>query len=91
MQIVVFLLIGLVLVLVGVSGLQFSYMFYVDRLNRARSRHLRDLERRCLRLTESLDAARSTIAERDDLIRRYFADGAEGEDVWAEVIDIDGF
>src|SRR5437588_448648 len=37
-------LIGLVLVLVGIAGLQFTYLFYVDRLYRERQKYILTVE-----------------------------------------------
>lgn len=69
-------LIGLSLVLVGVAGLQFAYLFYVDRIFRERQKYLQDLEQR-------YRAAKQRIAEQDELLAANYV---EKED-WAEVIE----
>ncbi len=80
-------LIGLCLVLVGVAGLQFSYLFYVDRIYRERKKYLQSLERKYARLTERLDAAEKHVAEQNDLLRVLIpAPGIEDE-AWADVIE----
>jgi len=78
-------LIGLCLALVGVTGLMFTYVFYVDHLNRQRKAHLRNLENRCARLLIRLEAAEERLAEQEALLATVVS-GAP-EDAWAEVID----
>ena len=79
----IYALIGLSLVLTGVAGLQFSYLFYADRLNKERRRHLVDLERKCAALAEQLADAHRRIAEQNDQIAAL----ERGEEVWADVIE----
>ena len=45
-----FFLIGLLLVLTGLAGLQFTYLFYFDRIDRERKKHIRSLESRAEKL-----------------------------------------
>ena len=80
-------LIGLSLVLTGVAGLQFSYMFYIERIYRERQAYLRDLEKRHSRLQERLEAAEIRIAEQDELISAADPGLAIEEEAWADVID----
>jgi len=78
-------LIGLCLVLVGVAGLQFSYLFYADRLQRERRKHLERLERRCADLTTKLDVADQVIAEQAAQLASY---GFKPDDeAWADVLE----
>ena len=65
----IYALIGLWLVLVGVAGLQFSYLFYVDRIYRERKKYLQSLEHKCASLAERLDAAETRVAEQNELLR----------------------
>ncbi len=80
-------LIGLSLVLVGIAGLQFTYLFWVDRLNRERRKHMHDLERRYARLAARLDAAEGRIAEQDELLKRLGHNDDSVEEAWADLID----
>ena len=80
-------LIGLSLVLAGVAGLQFTYLFYVDRMMRERRKHLRSLEQRCLRLNERLEAAEVRIKEQDDLLEAAYPGMRKGDEVWTDVIE----
>ena len=75
-----FLLIGLSLILTGIVGLQFTYLFYVDRIYRERRKYLHALEKKCARLTERLEAAEKQIAELHPEL------GKEDE-AWADVIE----
>ncbi len=83
----VYALIGLVLVLTGVAGLQFSYLFYHDRMDILRRKHLRQLERRVEFLTEQLRAADEQIAEQERVIEMFAPMPATDGDHWADVID----
>lgn len=78
-------LIGLSLALVGIAGLQFTYLLYLDRLDRLRKKHIHDLESQCRRLSRRLTEAESRIAEQDALLAKYYCES--GEEVWADVID----
>ena len=49
-------LIGLSLVLTGVAGLQFTYLFHADKMTRERRKHLKALEQKCVQLTRRLEA-----------------------------------
>lgn len=71
-----YVLIGLCLVLVGVTGLQFTYLAYVDRLNRERRKYLQALESKYAVLSERLAKAEHRLAEQ-----------AESVESWAEVIE----
>lgn len=87
MQIINYALIVLTMVLLGIAGLQFSYMFYVDRLNRERRDYLRQLERRAKNLKLKLDAAEEKVAEQHALLERFVPEYMAEDDAWADVID----
>ena len=82
-----YFLIGLSLVLLGIVGLQFSYLFYVDRIYQQRRAYLRDLESKHARLTERLEAAERRIADQNDLLADIYPELGNEEEVGAEVID----
>lgn len=81
------ILIGISLVLVGLAGLQFSYMFYLDRLHRERKKYLRQLEHRNIRLTERLEAAEQQIAEQTARLEKLVPEYAFDDEQWAEIIE----
>ena len=82
-----FVLIGLSLVLLGVAGLQFSYLFYIERLYRERQKHVQALERKCLRLTDKLDAAEARIKEQSEMIASMCPELKVDDEAWADVIE----
>ena len=83
----VYALIGLSLALLGVAGLQFTYLFYVDRLNRERRRHIQELEQKNARLSVRLEAAEAKLAEREKLLVDTYSDPAPSDEAWADVIE----
>lgn len=80
-----YFLIGLCLVLVGVAGLQFTYLFYIDRLNRERRKYLTQLEHKCSDLTARLEQAERRVAEQDELLETIY--GCKKDEAWADVIE----
>ncbi len=82
-----YFLIGLSLVLVGIVGLQFSYMFWVERMYRERRTYLRELENKYARQTERLAAAERRIAEQNDLLETAYPELGKEDEVWADVIE----
>ena len=72
-------LIGLLLVLVGIAGLQFTYLFYVNRLNGERRKYLQHLEDKCANLARRLESAERRVAEQKKLIK--------DDEAWADVIE----
>jgi hypothetical protein len=82
-----YVLIGLSLVLLGVAGLQFTYLFYVDRVLAERKHYLRSVEQKCLRLTNKLEAAERQIAHQNELLASLSPDLRVEDEVWADLID----
>ena len=83
----VFVLIGLSLALAGLAGLQFTYLFYVDRLNRERRRHSKELEKKCQNLVRRLEAAESQLKLQDELLESAYPGIRKGDEMWADVIE----
>ena len=83
-----YVLICLCLALAGMAGLQFMYMFYLERIDRERKRRIATLERECRYLRSDLADAESRIAYQDEIIAELSEgmDDAE-EEVWADVIE----
>lgn len=75
-------LIGLCLVLLGIAGLQFTYLFYIERIYKQRRAYLQQLEHKCSELTRRLDHAERRLAEQDDLLGKFYQ-----EEAWADVIE----
>lgn len=72
-------LICLSLALTGVAGLQMMYMFYLETVDRARQKHISELERECKRLRRDLAEAEEMIADQKSI--------TIAEEAWAEVIE----
>lgn len=83
----VFVLIGLSLVLLGVVGLQFTYMFYVERMYTERRKHMRTLERKAEELTGKLETAQQRLLEQDELLKTAYPELRNTEEAWADVIE----
>jgi len=81
-----YVLIGLCLSLAGVAGLQLMYMFYLDRLDRHRKRHVHQLEAECRRLTNLLAEAERELKIKTELISVAYPE-FEDEEAWADVIE----
>lgn len=77
-------LICLSLALVGVAGLQFMYLFYLDRIDQERKKRIYELEHQCRHLTARLEEAETRIAEQEAMVQLT---APESEEAWADVID----
>ena len=82
-----YVLIGLCFALVGIAGLQFIYMFYIDRLDHERKKRIVELERRCKELSLKLSQAEFRIAEQKEVIESLEVYDGRGEETWADVIE----
>lgn len=80
-------LIGLSLVLIGIVGLQFTYMFYLDRLHLERKKHIYALERKCNVLAERLEQAEAKLAAQDRLLETAYPGLRKDDEIWADVIE----
>jgi 16S rRNA C1402 (ribose-2'-O) methylase RsmI len=83
---VMYVLIGLSLSLVGVAGLQFFYLAYLERIDRERKSRIQELEHHCQHLVARLREAEQQIAEQAELIEAFY-DEEEAEEIWADVIE----
>ena len=83
-----YVLIGLSLVLLGIAGLQFTYMFYLERMDRERKKHVRYLERENRRLADSLARAEGRLSDQAAVLEQVYPEYALSEDdAWADVLD----
>ena len=82
-----YLLIGLSLVLVGIVGLQFTYMFWVERMYKERRAYLRQLEGKYARQSERLANAERRLAERNDPLQTVYPEFGKEDEIWADVIE----
>ena len=83
-----YVLICLSLALAGVAGLQFMYMFYMERMDQERRKRIQHLERECRYLRGDLLEADAKLAEKEETISTLTQKLDEVEDeAWADVID----
>ena len=81
-----YVLICLCLSLTGIAGLQMTYMFYLDRIDRERKKRLHELEHQCKVLTAQLREAREQLEEQGELLKTFYEE-CEEDELWADVID----
>lgn len=81
-----YILICLCLSLTGVAGLQLTYMFYLDRIDRERKKRLYELEHQCKVLSARLKEAQMQLDEQAELLKGFYEE-YEDEEAWADVID----
>jgi hypothetical protein len=82
-----YVLIGLSLVLVGIAGLQFTYLYWADRLDAERKKYLHDLEEKYKRTLSQLEFAERRIAEQDALLDAVYSDLENEDEAWADLIE----
>ena len=82
-----YLLILLSLVLTGIVGLQFTYLFYIDRIYKERRKYLKELEQKCASLAKRLDEAERRISEQNDVLYSVYPEIAADDDAWADLIE----
>jgi hypothetical protein len=78
-------LICLSLTLLGIAGLQFTYLFYLDKVDRERKKLIHTLECECRRLSSRLSDAEAKIAEQEELLFKIRPES--GDEAWADIID----
>ncbi|NNE65000.1 MAG: hypothetical protein HKN33_00420 [Pyrinomonadaceae bacterium] len=83
----IFILICLALSLAGITGLQFFYLAYLDRLDKDQKSRIKELERHCQYLSNQLHIAEAVIAEHAEAKKDGGADEGDGDEVWADVLE----
>ena len=82
-----YVLIGLCFALVGVAGLQFMYLFYLDRLDNERKKRIVELEHRCKNLSVQLAEAEDRIGRQNAVIEDFEIDNGQSEETWADLLE----
>lgn len=80
-----YVLICLSLALLGIAGLQFTYLFYLDKVDKDRKKLIHRLESECRRLSGRLSEAEAKLAEQEELLLKIRPES--GEELWADIID----
>jgi hypothetical protein len=78
-------LICLSLALLGIAGLQFTYLFYLDKVDKERKKLIQQLEIECRRLAVRLADAETRVAEQDLLLNKLLIES--GDEIWADIIE----
>jgi hypothetical protein len=78
-------LICLSLALLGIAGLQFTYLFYLDKVDKERRKLIHKLELECRRLSARLSEAEAKIIEQEEMLSKMYPES--GEEIWADIID----
>ncbi len=81
-----YVLIGISLSLLGVAGLQFFYLSYLEGLSREHKKRITELELRCMYLNDRLFESDLEIRHQATLIKEQNII-EETDEVWADVID----
>lgn len=81
-----YVLIILCLSLVGVTGLQFFYLTYLERIEKSHKRRIHELERQCQMFRARLRESEQQLAKQADLLDAAY-EGSEDEEIWADVIE----
>lgn len=82
----IYVLFGVSLTLASLTGLQFFYLYYLERMNKEHKTRIAELERHSKYLTKKLNEAERQISEQSDFIESIFDDTGE-EEIWADVIE----
>ena len=80
-------LICLCLALVGAAGLQFMYLFYLERIDAERKKRLYEVEMECRRLRSELVRSEHRIAEQQEMLANSSIIVDEYGEIWADVIE----
>ncbi|MCS6873087.1 MAG: hypothetical protein N2Z23_04015 [Pyrinomonadaceae bacterium] len=93
-----YVLMAVLFSLIGICGMQFLYMIYIERMDRERRKRLAELEKRCVYLTERLKQAEAKLAQQEEILNslseneetRIFdieiIEDSE-EEIWADIIE----
>ena len=81
-----YVLITLCLSLAGVAGLQLMYLFYLDRVDKERRKHLHDLQLECKKLSVRLRDAERELRMKTEMLAAAYPEFEE-EEAWADVIE----
>ncbi len=84
----IYVLMGLSLTLVGIAGLQFFYLFYLEQMGKQQKNRIRELEKHSSKLSNQLRDAEIQINTQQEFIDLASLEPDEEDDeVWADVID----
>lgn len=82
----VYILIGLSLSLTGLAIMQFLYLLYLERMEKAHKQRIKELENHGKYLTHRLHDAEQQINDQTEMLEVFYEE-LEEEEVWADVIE----
>ncbi|MEZ5346692.1 MAG: hypothetical protein R2681_14160 [Pyrinomonadaceae bacterium] len=83
----IYVLICLSLSLIGVAGLQFFYLIYLERIGKEYKKRIRELEKYCRSLSERLEYAEDMLRVQMTAINDPKVGEEHEEELWADIID----
>lgn len=78
-----YVLICISLTFVGIAGMQFLYLAYLERVEWEHKNKIKELERHCKYLKNRLQDTESKLVEQSKMIESF---SQNEEEVWADVI-----
>ena len=83
-----YVLIGIALSLLGVAGLQFMYLSWLEQVNRSNKKRITELEHRCMYLNDRLFQSELDVKNHADILaeNNLTINDEETDEVWADVI-----
>ncbi len=83
-----YVLIGIALSLLGVAGLQFMYLSWLEQVNRSNKKRITELEHRCMYLNDRLFQSELDVKNHADILaeNNLTINDVETDEVWADVI-----
>lgn len=82
-----YVLICLCLSLLGVAGLQFFYLFYLERIDDQRKKRLYELEHLSSHLTQRLEDAERRLAAQEEILQSFYDQQEKEDEAWADLIE----
>ncbi len=81
-------LIGITLSLLGVAGLQFLYLSWLEQVNRSNKKRITELEHRCMYLNDRLFQSELDVKQQAAVLAEHdiLLETEEIDEVWADVI-----
>jgi hypothetical protein len=81
-------LIGITLSLLGVAGLQFLYLSWLEQVNRSNKKRITELEHRCMYLNDRLFQSELDVKQQAAVLAEHdiMLETEEIDEIWADVI-----
>ncbi len=84
-DLIFYVLITLCLTFVGIAGMQFLYVFYLENVTREHKKYIKELEHRCMHLNDRLYETELKLKYPESTLESEFIE--DKDEVWADVIE----